>query len=43
MNFEKCCCFYRKNMPNNTHYYIDDKSKLSDDVSFIKINKPILN
>jgi hypothetical protein len=33
MNFEKCFCFDRENMPNSAL-----KSKLSDDVSFIKEN-----
>jgi hypothetical protein len=36
MNFEKWVVFDRKNMPKSARYYTDDKSKLSDDVSFIK-------
>ncbi len=38
MNFEKCYYFDGKNMPNSARYCTDDKSKLSDDVSFIKKN-----
>ena len=38
MNFEKCFCFDGENMPNSARYYMDDKSKLSDDVGFIKKN-----
>jgi hypothetical protein len=41
MNFEKCLCFDGENMPNSACYYKEDKSKLLDDVSFIKkINYP---
>ncbi len=35
MNFEKFSCFDGDNMPNSARFYTD-KSKLSDDVSFIK-------
>jgi hypothetical protein len=35
MNFEKCFCFDGENMSNSARYYTEDKSKLSDDVSFI--------
>ena len=39
MNYEKYFCFCDvKNMPNGACYYTDDKSKLSDDVRFIKKN-----
>ena len=36
MNFEKRFCFDVKNVPNSARYYTDDKSKLLDDVNFIK-------
>jgi hypothetical protein len=36
MNIEKCVCFDGDNMPNSARYYTEDKSKLSDDVSFVK-------
>ena len=38
MNFVKSYYFDVKNIPNSACYYTDDKSKLLDDVSFIKKN-----
>ena len=41
MNYENCFCFDGENMPNSASYYTEDKSKLSDDVCFIKkLNYP---
>jgi hypothetical protein len=38
MNCEKCFCFDGENMPESARYNTEDKSKLLDDVSFIKKN-----
>ena len=38
MNFERNFCFDGENMPNSARYYTTAKSKLLDDVRFIRQN-----